>query len=68
MTIFQSIYFLLASKNDEIYFKNLIKQSMKNSNMWSKFMKNSSLDDFENKKYNFKKYNLIKTLILILKI
>ena len=39
MTIFQSIYFLLASKNDEIYFKNLIKQSMKNSNMWSKFMK-----------------------------
>ena len=62
MTVFQSINFLLASMNDEMYFKKIIKDSQKNAKMWSKFMKNSNLGDFENKKYNFKKYNLNKNL------
>lgn len=60
MTVFQSINFLLASLNDEIYLKSVIKDSKKNSIMWSKFMKSSNLADFENKKHNFKKYNLGK--------
>ena len=60
MTVFQSINFLLASLNDEIYLKNVIKDSKKNSSMWAKFMRSSNLDDIENKKHNFKKYDLLK--------
>lgn len=60
MSLFQSINFLLASKNDENFFKKEIKDTKKNSQLWLKFIKSSNLDDFENKKHNFKKYNLKK--------
>ena len=60
MSLFQSINFLLASKNDENFFKKEIKDTRKNSQLWLKFIKSSNLDDFENKKHNFKKYNLKK--------
>ena len=60
MTVFQSINFLLASLNDEIYLKNVTKDSKKNSSMWTEFMRSSKLDDFENKKHDFKKYDLLK--------
>ena len=39
----------------------------KNSSMWEKFMKSSNLGDFENKKHNFKKYNLIKNFNIYFK-
>ena len=66
ISLFQSINFLLASADDQVSLKKIIKLSSKNLKIWSNLMLKSKLDDIENKK-NINKFNLKKNFNLYFK-